>query len=83
MRDLSELGLRCTAPQRLAPRTELEVAFALPGRADLLRLRARTVRCVAAAATGSEFTVGLKFVEVPPLMRAAILGYVAKGKRAP
>lgn len=83
MRDISELGLRCTAPLRVPARTDCEASFALPGHAEPLRLRARTVRCTAVDERGTAYTLGLQFFDVPPLARAAIFGFVKKGRRAP
>ncbi len=83
LRDLSELGLRCTAPLRVPVRTDCTVAFALPGQKEPMQLPARVVRCTADDERGTSCTLGLQFKSVTPEQRAAIFAFVKKGKLAP
>lgn len=83
LRDLSELGLCCTCDAKLRAGTNLTVVLTLPGSTDRHQLTGRVVRCAPADARGAQFTVGVQFREVPPVARAAIGGYVARGRRAP
>lgn len=82
LRDLSEIGLRCTLPRRLPVRAAIAVEFSLPGSIEVHRLTGRAVRCQSQNG-GAAFTVGVQFDAVPPVVRATIAGFVAKAPRAP
>ena len=81
--DLSELGLRGLCAARLTLRADVTVELSLPGAVTRHRIEGRIARCTAADRPGAPFTLAVHFTEVSPVTRAAIAGFVARGKRAP
>lgn len=85
LRDISEIGLACHAPQPLDEMTLVGIDFALPGGADRHRVKGAVVRCepLPKPTKGKgavKWDVAIYFTEVPPVTKAALRNYVAKGK---
>ncbi len=80
-RDISELGIRVRTRHKLPMRQKLALDLALPGHAMLESIAGQVVRCWPENPTGRDHLVAIAFTDVPPLARAAILGFVKKGHR--
>lgn len=60
--------------------TAIGLEFALPGQTDRHTVQGAVVRCEALA--DGAFDLAVYFTEVQPTTRAALAGFVAKGKPA-
>jgi hypothetical protein len=80
-KDISELGLACTSDTKLAMRAKVQIELALPGKPAAHQIDGHVIRCAAVDATGREYNVAIAFTAMTPICRAAIFGYVQKGKR--
>lgn len=81
LRDISEIGLACLAPQEIAEMTLVGLDFSLPGAAEMHHVKGAVVRCEPLGK--SQFDVAIYFTEITPVTRAALRNYVAKAKKAP
>ena len=87
LRDLSEIGLACTANQAIPEMTLVGLEFALPGGADRHQVKGAVVRCEplskAEQGKGSpKWDIAIYFTEMQTVTRAALKNYVGKGKPA-
>jgi hypothetical protein len=80
LRDLSEIGLACAAPQPIEEMTVVGLDFALPGATERHHVKGAVVRCEPLAGAKKQWDVAVYFTEIQPVTRAAIRNYV--GKRA-
>lgn len=81
-KDLSETGIAIFAPTKLAMRSKVGLELAIPGSAAVVRANGHVVRCTQTTATGREHELAIAFTDMAPLDRAALVGFVTKGKRA-
>lgn len=83
LRDLSELGLACTAPQAIEEMTKVGIDFALPGQTERHHVEGAVVRCepLGRDAKKPQWDVAVYFTAVAPATRAALRGYVLKAKK--
>jgi hypothetical protein len=84
LRDISEIGLACTATQPIAEMTLIGIDFRLPGQKDEHKVEGAVVRCepmgVDATSRQKLWDVAVYFTKISPVTRAALGHYVAKGK---
>ncbi len=89
LRDISEIGLACTADEPLAEMTLVALDFSLPGATEVHRVRGAVVRCEPLnkgerPLTGkARWNLAVYFTEITPQTRAALRNYVGKAKKAP
>lgn len=86
LRDISEIGLACTAPQAIAEMTLVGLDFTLPGATEVHHVQGAVVRCAPIkplVGAKKRWDLAVYFTEITPVTRAALKNYVAKGKRAP
>jgi hypothetical protein len=88
LRDISEIGLACTSQAPITEMTMVALDFALPGASERHHVKGAIVRCepmagAAKAGKGApkEWDVAIYFTEITPVTRAALRGYVGKGKK--
>lgn len=84
LRDLSELGLACTAQQAIPEMTLVGLDFALPGQAGRHHVKGAVVRCepIRGETKKKQWDVAVYFTELSPSTKAALASYVAKAKKA-
>jgi hypothetical protein len=85
LRDISEIGMACSAPQAIAEMTLVGLDFMLPGQSETHRVKGAVVRCEPLPKAGKEaarFDLAVYFTEMTPVTRAALRNYVAKAKPA-
>lgn len=86
LRDISEIGLACSAPQAIPEMTLVGLDFSLPGATDRHQVKGAIVRCEPLkplVGRKARWDIAVYFTEMTPVTRAALKNYVAKGKRAP
>lgn len=83
LRDISEIGLACTAPKAIPEMTLVGLDFALPGATELHKVRGAVVRCEPLARTRGQYDVAIYFTEISAVTRAALRNYVGKARKAP
>ena len=81
LRDISEIGLACIAPQEIAEMTLVGLDFSLPGASEMHHVKGAVVRCEPLGPR--QFDVAVYFTEITPVTRAALRNFVTRGKRAP
>lgn len=81
-KDLSETGIAVFAPTKLGMRAKVSLDLHLPGAKAVVRPNGHVVRCTPTSTSGREYEIAVAFTDMSPLERAAIVGFVAKGKRA-
>jgi len=82
LRDISEIGLACTAPREIPEMTLVGLDFALPGATEKHHVKGAVVRCEPLGSS-RQFDLAIYFTEMTPVTRAALRNYVGKAKRAP
>lgn len=82
LRDISEIGLACTAPQEIPEMTLVGLDFSLPGASELHHVKGAVVRCEPLAKQ-RKYDLAIYFTEITPVTRAALRNYVGKAKKAP
>lgn len=83
LRDISEIGLACAAPQEIPEMTMVALDFALPGATEIHHVKGAVVRCEPlGGADRGKFDLAVYFTEITPVTRAALRGYVSKAARA-
>ena len=86
LRDISEIGLACSAPHAIAEMTLVGLDFSLPGATERHHVKGAVVRCEPVkplVGSKKRWDIAVYFTEITPITRAALKHYVAKGKRAP
>jgi hypothetical protein len=79
LRDISELGLACIAPQAIPEMTLVALDFALPGATELHHVQGAVVRCEPLRGEQrGRFDLAVYFTELQPVTRAALKNYVGK-----
>ena len=81
LRDLSEIGLACSAPQPIAEMTLVGLDFVLPGSAENHHVQGAVVRCAPLRVpSGAErrWDIAVYFTEVSDATRRALREYVAR-----
>jgi Tfp pilus assembly protein PilZ len=81
-KDISETGIALLAPTKLGMRAKVALELQLPGAQASVRANGHVVRCTPTSASGREHEIAVAFTDMTPLDRAAIVGFVAKGKRS-
>lgn len=85
LRDLSELGLACTASHAIPEMTLVGLDFALPGASERHQVKGAVVRCEplhsVAPSAKKQWDVAVYFTEITPVTRAALRNYIAKAKK--
>jgi hypothetical protein len=82
LRDISEIGLACVAPYKLAEMTLVALDFSLPGSVEKHHCKGAVVRCAPLAKQKGKYDLAIYFTEITPVTRAALKYYVGKGKPA-
>ena len=80
LRDISEIGLACTSPRELPEMTLVGFDFSLPGATAVHQVVGAVVRCE--PHQDGKYDVAVYFTELQPETRAALGGFVARGKPA-
>ena len=83
LRDISEIGLACVAPEAIPEMTLVGLDFSLPGASEVHQVKGAVVRCEPLARTRGKFDLAIYFTEITPVTRAALRNYVGKAKKAP
>jgi hypothetical protein len=84
LKDISEIGLACVTNVPLSEMTVVAIDFNLPGQAQKHRVQGAVVRCEPTERkTKSEYELAVWFTDVPAATKAALKGFVARGKPAP
>ena len=81
-KDISETGIAFVAPIKLGMRSKVLLELQLPGAAGPVRANGHVVRSSQVDASGREHAIAVAFTDMAPLDRAAIVGFVAKSRRA-
>lgn len=81
-KDLSETGVAVFAPTRFSMRAKVALDLQIPGAPAAVRANGHVVRCTPTNPSGREHEIAVHFTDMAPLDRAAIVGFVAKGKRS-
>lgn len=80
LRDISEIGLACTSPREVPEMTLVALDFALPGATAVHNVVGAVVRCE--PHRDGKFDLAVYFTELKPETRAALGGFVGKGRPA-
>ncbi len=82
LRDLSEIGLACHAPAPIEEMTLVGLDFSLPGQSEKHQVTGAVVRCDALGERSGKplWDIAIYFTEIQPSTKAALKGYVSKGK---
>lgn len=83
LRDISEIGLACVAPEPIPEMTLVGLDFSLPGASEIHHVQGAVVRCAPMRQARGKHDIAIYFTEVSPVTRAALRNYVAKAKKAP
>ncbi len=79
LRDISEIGLACTAPQEVPEMTLVALDFSLPGATEVHHVKGAVVRCEPlSGAERGKFDLAVYFTELTPVTRAALRHYVGR-----
>ncbi len=82
LRDISEIGLACAAPEEIPEMTLVALDFALPGATEVHHVKGAVVRCEPlSGADRGKYDLAVYFTEMTPVTRAALRGYVGKAAR--
>lgn len=81
LRDISEIGLACTARDAIPEMTMVGLDFALPGATERHQVKGAVVRCEALSKAKKEWDVAVYFTEIGPVTKAALRNYIAKAKK--
>lgn len=82
LRDISEIGLACAAPQEIKEMTMVALNFSLPGATELHHVKGAVVRCEPlGGADRGKYDVAVYFTEITAVTRAALRNYVGKTAR--
>lgn len=83
LRDISEIGLACLSSHEVPEMTLVGLDFALPGATERHAVKGAVVRCEPTTdAKGKRvYDLAVYFTDVPPVTKAALRNYVAKGKK--
>ena len=83
LKDLSEIGLCCAANQKIPEMTKVAIEMLLPGTKDKHTLQGAVVRCEPIRGKQPPvYDLAVYFTEISTAAKAAIRGYVQKGKPA-
>ena len=81
LKDLSEIGLACISNQKIAEMTKVAIEILLPDTKDKHKVEGAVVRCEPLRGkTPPQYDLAVYFTEVSTAAKAAIRGYVSKGK---
>lgn len=83
LRDISEIGLACVAPEAIPEMTLVGLDFSLPGASEVHHVQGAVVRCAPLRQACGKHDIAIYFTEVSPITRAALRNYVGKAKKAP
>lgn len=79
LRDISEIGLACVAPESIPEMTLVALDFSLPGATEVHHVKGAVVRCEPMRGEyRGKFDLAVYFTEMTPVTRAALKNYVAK-----
>jgi hypothetical protein len=81
LKDLSAIGLCCTATQEVPEFTRVGIDLQLPGQARRHAIQGAVVRCDKDR-NGGGFEIAVYFTEIDAVAKAAIDGYVAAAEPA-
>jgi c-di-GMP-binding flagellar brake protein YcgR len=76
--DISEVGMRLAAMQRLRPGMVLELNFSLQESTDPIKTRAKIVWQDSRKNVYFPFSLGMEFIEITPIDRNQIKNYISK-----
>jgi len=83
LRDISEIGLACAAPQEIPEMTLVALDFALPGATEIHHVKGAVVRCEPLdGADRGKYDLAVYFTEITAVTRAALRNYVGKAHRS-
>lgn len=82
LRDISEIGMACDAPAPIEEMTMVGITFSLPGQVEKHQVTGAVVRCDRCEdkAGRPQWDVAIYFTEIKPVTKAALKGYVSRGK---
>jgi len=82
LRDISEIGLACVAPAPIDEMTMVGIDFQLPGSIEKHRVTGAVVRSDRLPDVDGkpQWDLAVYFTEITPVTKAALKGYVGKGK---
>lgn len=86
LRDISEIGLACSAFEPMQEMTQVALDFSLPGATEVHHVQGAVVRCEALktekpSKSAPKWDVAVYFTEMTPVTRAALRNYVSKAKK--
>jgi hypothetical protein len=81
LRDISEIGMACTARDAIPEMTMVGFEFALPGASVRHQVKGAVVRCEPLSKAKKEWDLAVYFTEMTPVTKAALRNYVAKAKK--
>lgn len=81
LRDISEIGLACTANHEIPEMTLVGLDFTLPGATERHQVKGAVVRCEPLGKAKKDWDLAVYFTEMAPVTRAAVRNYVAKAKK--
>lgn len=79
-KDVSEVGIAVRCAAKVPLHTRLELELDLPKAATKEPVRGRVVRCTPLGSQRRVHDIGIEFVSLPPVVRAAILAHVTKAR---
>jgi len=82
LRDISEIGMACDAPAPIDEMTLVGINFSLPGQTEQHQVTGAVVRCdrIEDRDGKPQWDIAVYFTEIKPVTKAALKGYVGKGK---
>jgi hypothetical protein len=82
LRDISEIGIACHAPAPIDEMTLVGLDFCLPGQTEKHNVTGAVVRCDPLGEQSGRplWDIAIYFTEIKPVTKAALKGYVSKGK---
>lgn len=83
LRDISEIGLACVAPESIPEMTLVGLDFTLPGASEVHHVKGAVVRCEPLRQPRGKHDLAIYFTEISPVTRVALRNYVTKAKKAP
>jgi hypothetical protein len=81
LRDISEIGLACSSPTKIAEMTLVGLDFSLPGQSTVHHVKGAVVRCEPCNREKGKWDLAVYFTEITPATRVALGNYVSKGKK--